>query len=71
MRNFGLLMIVVGLAGFFYASDRASKAGSVPEGKSISESLEYDAGKWEVTRYACAGLGAFGILVVMASRASR
>jgi hypothetical protein len=65
MRNFGGVMLLVGIIGFLYCSDRASKAGEVPEGKSISESLEYDAGKWEVGRYVCAGVGAFGLLMAM------
>jgi hypothetical protein len=65
MRNFGGIMLLVGIIGFLYCSDRASKAGEVPEGKSISESLEYDAGKWEVGRYVCAGIGAFGLLMAM------
>jgi len=65
MRNFGGVMLLVGIIGFLYCSDRASKAGEVPEGKSISESLEYDAGKWQVGRYVCAGVGAFGLLMAM------
>ena len=65
MRNFGGIMLLVGILGFFYCSDKASKAGEVPEGKSISESLEYDAGKWEVARYVCAGIGAFGLLMTV------
>jgi hypothetical protein len=44
MRNFGGFMLLVGILGFLYCSSQLSKTGSVPEGKSISESLEYDAG---------------------------
>jgi len=65
MRNFGGFMLVLGIVGFLYCSSRASDAGAVPEGKSISESLEYDAGRWEVARYVCAGIGAFGLLMAM------
>ena len=65
MRNFGGLMLLVGIIGFFYCTSEAQKAGQVPEGKSISESLEYDAGRWEVGRYVCAGIGAFGLLMTM------
>ena len=65
MRNFGGIMLLVGIIGFLYCSDRVSKTGQVPEGKSISESLEYDAGRWEVGRYVCAGIGAFGLLMTM------
>jgi hypothetical protein len=65
MRNFGGFLLVLGIVGFLYCSSKLSEAGSVPEGKSISESLEYEAGKWEVGRYACAGIGAFGFLMAM------
>jgi len=65
MRNFGGLMLLVGMVGFLYCSSQLSKTGEVPEGKSISESLEYDAGRWEVGRYVCAGIGAFGLLMTM------
>jgi hypothetical protein len=65
MRNFGGFMVVLGIVGFLYCSSQASKAGEVPDGKSISESLEYDAGRWEVGRYVCAGIGVFGLLMAM------
>jgi hypothetical protein len=65
MRNFGGFMLVLGIVGFLYCSSKASETGPVPEGKSISESLEYEAGRWEVARYACAGIGAFGLLMAM------
>lgn len=65
MRNFGGFMVVLGIVGFLYCSSQASKAGPVPEGKSISESLEYEAGRWEVGRYASAGAAFFGLLMLM------
>ena len=65
MRNFGGLLLVVGIVGFLYFSSQESKTGEVPEGKSISESLEYDAGRNEVARYVCAGIGAFGLLMTL------
>jgi hypothetical protein len=65
MRNFGGLLLVVGIVGFLYCSSQGSKAGEVPEGKSISESLEYDAGRYEVARYVCAGIAAFGLLMTL------
>jgi len=68
MRSFGALMLVLGIVGFLYCSSKAQTAGVVPEGKSISESLEYDAGRYEVARYVCAAMGAFGILVLMVAR---
>ena len=69
MRNLGLLMLVAGIVGCLDCSDKASKAGTVPEGKSISESLEYDAGKWEVGRYACGAAAVFGLLMTMMPKA--
>jgi hypothetical protein len=69
MRNFGTLLLIGGILGFLYCSQQASKAGTVPEGKSISESLEYDAGKWEVGRYACGAAAVFGLIMTLMPKA--
>lgn len=63
MRTFGGVLVLVGLFGFYYCSTRLTAAGPVPEGKSISQSLEYEAGKWEIARYGAAIVGAFGLLM--------
>lgn len=63
MRTFGGILVLVGLFGFYYCSTRMAAAGPVPEGKSISESFEYEGGKWEVARYGAAIVGAFGLLM--------
>jgi hypothetical protein len=63
MRNFGAILLLLGVFGFFYASDRVEKAGPVPEGKTISEGLEYTAGRWEMVRYGCAGAAFIGLLL--------
>lgn len=65
MRNFGGILLILGILGFFYASAQVDKYGPVPSDKSISESLEYTAGKWEMVRYACAVVGGFGLLMAM------
>ena len=43
----------------------AYAALSGARGGEIVGPLEYDAGKWEVARYVCAGVGAFGLLMTM------
>lgn len=63
MRTFGGVLVLVGIFGFYYCSTRMAAAGPVPEGTSISQSLEYEGGKWEVARYAAAIVGAFGLLM--------
>jgi hypothetical protein len=63
MRNLGLVLLLAGVLAFFYCSSRLSDMAPVPDGKSISESLQYPAGRWEVGRYGCAGMAAFGLLL--------
>ena len=63
MRNFGLIVMLLGILGFFYCSSRGSRLEPVPEGKSVSETLEYEAGRWELGRYVCAGAGMIGLLL--------
>jgi hypothetical protein len=65
MRNFGWILLLVGVVGFFYCSQELDNWDPVPEGKSISESLEYPAGKWEVARYGAAGAALMGFLLAM------
>jgi hypothetical protein len=63
MRNFGGVLMLIGLFGFIYCASQLDKYEPVPEGKGISESLHYEAGKWDVARYACAGVAGFGLLM--------
>jgi len=65
MRNTGGLLLLAGALGFFYCSARLSNLEPVPEGKSISESLAYPAGRFEVGRYAAAMVGAVGFILAM------
>lgn len=65
MRNFGGILMLLGIFGFVYCSSQMDKYEPVPQGKSISEALDYSAGKWDVGRYACAAAAGFGLLMAM------
>ena len=65
MRNFGSILMILGIGGFFYCSSRLSDAQPLPPDLSISEGLEQPAGRWEMARYACAGAAGFGLLMAM------
>jgi hypothetical protein len=65
MRNFGLVVLIFGIFAFFYASSRLDDVPPLPEGLSISESLKEPAGRWQMVRYACAGVGGFGLLMAL------
>jgi len=65
MRNFGGILLLLGILGFFYASAQLSDATPVPPGLSISESLEHPAGRWEFARYGSALVGGFGLLMAL------
>lgn len=65
MRNFGGALLLIGVLAFFYCSARLSNLDPVPPGKSISESLEYPAGRYEVARYGAALVGGIGVLLAM------
>ncbi len=66
MRNLGLILLVAGIAGFFYCGSQASRFEPLPLGMSVGESLETDRGKWDAGRYACAAGAFVGILLAMA-----
>jgi hypothetical protein len=65
MRNLGGVLLVLGLLAFFYTSSRVEEAEPLPEGLSISESLNEPAGRWEMARYGSAALAGFGLLMAM------
>ena len=51
MRTLGALLLLVGIVGFFYCSSHLSGLESIPEGTSLGNYLQYDAGKFELGRY--------------------
>jgi hypothetical protein len=65
MRNFGGILVILGILAFFYASSRLEEIEPLPEGLSIGESLKEPAGRWEMARYGCAALAGFGLLMAM------
>jgi hypothetical protein len=65
MRNFGGILLLLGIFGFVYAGSQIEKYDPVPPGRSVSEALAYPAGKWETARYACAAVAGFGLLMAM------
>jgi len=65
MRNFGAILLVLGILAFFYTSSRLEEAEPLPEGLSITEGLKEPAGRWEMARYVCAGVAGFGLLMAL------
>jgi hypothetical protein len=65
MRNFGGILLLLGILGFFYASTQMEKHPPVPAGVSITEGLDKPAGRWEMARYVCAGAAGIGLLLAM------
>jgi hypothetical protein len=67
MRNLGIVVLVLGIFGFFYASDKQGEyaAEPVPDGLTAFEALHYPAGQWQVARYGSAALAGFGVLMAM------
>ncbi len=65
MRKFGLIVLCGGALAFFYASAELSKTDPVPDGLSISDSLDYPAGRWELARYGAAGAAVIGVLLLL------
>jgi hypothetical protein len=65
MRNFGGILLLLGILGFFYSIQQLEKYEPVPAHLSISESLDRPAGRWEMARYACAGAAGIGLLMAL------
>jgi hypothetical protein len=65
MRNFGGILMILGILGFFYCVSQLSNYDPLPEGLSISDALKQPAGRWDVGRYVCAAAGGFGLLMAL------
>jgi hypothetical protein len=65
MRNFGGILLILGILAFFYSSSKLEDAKPLPEGVSISEGLEEPAGRWDMVRYVSAGAAGFGLLMLL------
>jgi hypothetical protein len=65
MRNFGGILLLLGILGFFYAGSQLEKHEPVPPGVSVSEGLQTPSGRWEVARYVCAGAAGIGLLLAL------
>ena len=65
MRNLGGLLLLLGIGGFIYCTTQLGDVGPLPEGLSVSEGLEYTAGKLEVGRYVSALAAVLGFLMAM------
>lgn len=68
MRNLGFVLLLAGVAGFFYCSSRASELEPLRPGLSVSESLETARGQWDTGRYACAAAAFMGLVLTMVPR---
>jgi len=68
VRNFGGILMLLGVLGFVYASSQLGGFEPVPEGLSIRDSLRYPAARWELVRYGCGGAAAFGLLMALFPR---
>ena len=65
MRTLGGLLVLVGIVGFFYCSSHLSGLESIPEGTSLGDYLQYEAGKFELGRYVALISELLGVLLSM------
>ena len=65
MRNFGSILMIVGIGGFFYCSSRLSEVPPLAPELSIADGVQQQAGRWDMARYGCAGAAAFGLLLAL------
>jgi hypothetical protein len=63
MRNFGLILLLAGIVGFFYCGSQLEGLAPLPEDLAIADYLRNDAGRFELGRYASALAGLIGLLM--------
>jgi len=65
MRNFGAVLMLLGILGFFYASSKLEEVPPLAERLTVAEGLKEPAGRWEMARYGAAVAAGFGLLMAM------
>jgi hypothetical protein len=68
MRQSGGILLILGIAGFFYCSSELAKAPPLKEGLSVRESLEEPAGRWDAGRYVALLAGGIGAVLLLVPR---
>ena len=65
MRNFGFVLLVVGIAGFVYCGSQLEGLAPLPPDLGLSDYLRNDAGRYELGRYASAFAAFLGVLMAL------
>lgn len=65
MRRFGFVLVVAGVAAFFYCQQRMEEYPAPPAGLAIEEAWRYPQERWRVGQYAAGFLGFVGGLLLM------
>jgi hypothetical protein len=67
MKTLGLLMLMGGIAGFFYFSSQLGAVDPLPTGQALTiwEALEYPAGKLEAAKDTAAAVAIFGLIFIV------
>jgi hypothetical protein len=68
MRTFGFVLLVAGVAGFFYCGSRASEFEPLRAGLSVEESVQTDRGQWDTGRYVCAAAAFMGFALTIITK---
>ena len=62
MRRVGLVLLVLGLAGFFFATAQKARYEKTPAEGPLSLSRDAAVYQWETARWLLAGVGVIGVV---------
>ena len=65
MRAFGGVLVLVGILGFIYTGDQLAKYEPLSSERTLRESVNHPAGRWEIAHYGAALVGAVGLLLAL------
>ena len=65
MRNFGIVLLCGGALLFFFCTTQLSDLPAVPDGTGLGDYFQYEAGKYELARYAAAMMGLIGAVFAL------
>jgi hypothetical protein len=65
VRTFGLVLLCGGALLFFVCSTQMSDLPPVPDGTSLGDYFQYEAGRYELGRYGAAMMGLIGAILAL------
>jgi hypothetical protein len=68
MRKMGAILLLGGILGGFYCTSRLQRVEPLPDGVLTMDGFKYEAGRWNMARYASFAVAGMGFILALFPR---